>query len=190
MLTSFSSDSLQRHLARHGDVFKPTPSGRSKRACISCRAGKIKCDGNDRCATCVKRGVECKYRQEDQPVTTESQRRTESPNPAPSEVMEVDQLSLTSAPVIAPESTSVSRNTVVSPSNPLSEESAQGRKVSEAFKLPGPTGLVDCMYPAFIFHCPFFLSLLSTNLLLLLIETLIKHSLTTTSPRVCREDPP
>lgn len=59
------SDSLLRHLSRHGDTFKPNPSGRSKRACISCHAGKIKCDGNQRCSKCLKRGIECRYRQED-----------------------------------------------------------------------------------------------------------------------------
>lgn len=152
MLTCYFSDSLQRHLARHGDVFKPTPSGRSKRACLSCRAGKIKCDGNDRCTTCAKRGVECKYREEDQ-LATDIQRQTESPIPVPSEAMEVGHGSVTTGSVrigsvTAPEFAPVGRNTVAISSNPLpAEGSAPDRKVSEAFKLPGPTGLVDCMYP-------------------------------------------
>jgi hypothetical protein len=55
-----------RHLAKHGSVFKPNPSGRSKRACITCHAGKIKCDGNEKCSTCLKKGLECKYRTQDE----------------------------------------------------------------------------------------------------------------------------
>ncbi|KUJ17543.1 uncharacterized protein LY89DRAFT_733387 [Mollisia scopiformis] len=66
-------DSLQRHIVKHGAVFKQNPSGRSKRACLACRAGKTKCDGNDNCAKCLKRGIECKYGEEDS-------RRDESPS--------------------------------------------------------------------------------------------------------------
>ncbi|KAE9364431.1 hypothetical protein N431DRAFT_388527 [Stipitochalara longipes BDJ] len=60
------SDSLLRHLAKHGSVFKPNPSGRSKRACVTCHAGKIKCDGNEKCSTCLKKGIECRYRAQDE----------------------------------------------------------------------------------------------------------------------------
>ncbi|PMD37524.1 hypothetical protein L207DRAFT_77233 [Hyaloscypha variabilis F] len=60
------SDSLLRHLAKHGSVFKPNPSGRSKRACITCHAGKTKCDGNEKCSTCLKRGIDCRYRTQDE----------------------------------------------------------------------------------------------------------------------------
>jgi Fungal Zn(2)-Cys(6) binuclear cluster domain/Fungal specific transcription factor domain len=65
-LLIYNSDSLLRHLAKHGNVFKPNPSGRSKRACITCHAGKIKCDGNEKCSTCLKKGLECKYRAQDE----------------------------------------------------------------------------------------------------------------------------
>lgn len=58
------SDSLHRHLARHGESFKPS-SSRSKSACLSCHAAKIKCDGDKQCQNCVKKGVECKYRSND-----------------------------------------------------------------------------------------------------------------------------
>jgi Fungal Zn(2)-Cys(6) binuclear cluster domain/Fungal specific transcription factor domain len=47
-------------------VFKPNPSGRSKRACIACHAGKTKCDGNESCSACLKKGLECKYRAQDE----------------------------------------------------------------------------------------------------------------------------
>jgi hypothetical protein len=57
------SDSLHRHLLRHGDEFKPTPSGRSKKACITCHKGKIKCDGNQPCSKCASKGSECRYEQ-------------------------------------------------------------------------------------------------------------------------------
>jgi hypothetical protein len=36
-------------------------SGRSKRACIACHTGKIKCDGKENCSRCTKRGIECSY---------------------------------------------------------------------------------------------------------------------------------
>jgi hypothetical protein len=65
-LLILSSDSLLRHLAKHGNVFKPNPSGRSKRACITCHAGKTKCDGNEKCSTCLKKGLECRYRTQDE----------------------------------------------------------------------------------------------------------------------------
>ena len=65
-MPNLSSDSLLRHLAKHGSVFKPNPSGRSKRACITCHASKIKCDGNEKCSTCIKKGLECKYRAQDE----------------------------------------------------------------------------------------------------------------------------
>jgi Fungal Zn(2)-Cys(6) binuclear cluster domain len=55
------SDSLQRHIARHGESFKPSPSGRSKRACAACHASKTKCDGNETCSRCTKKGIECVY---------------------------------------------------------------------------------------------------------------------------------
>lgn len=58
------SDSLHRHLARHGESFKPS-STRSKSACLACHAAKIKCDGDKQCHNCVKKGVECKYRPND-----------------------------------------------------------------------------------------------------------------------------
>ena len=86
------SDSLHRHITKHGDAFKPTPSGRSKRACIACHASKIKCDGNVNCSRCVKKGVDCIYEQQDtapqaKPSTTEnlsqSQPYTDSPQPNP-----------------------------------------------------------------------------------------------------------
>jgi hypothetical protein len=57
------SDSLQRHLLIHGESYKPSPSGRSKRACAACHHSKIKCDGNQRCSKCIKKGIECVYDQ-------------------------------------------------------------------------------------------------------------------------------
>jgi hypothetical protein len=56
-----SSDSLHRHLVRHGAEFKPTPSGRSKKACIACHKGKIKCDGIEPCSKCASKGSACVY---------------------------------------------------------------------------------------------------------------------------------
>ncbi|KAG9244516.1 hypothetical protein BJ878DRAFT_421194 [Calycina marina] len=57
------SDSLQRHLATHGDAFRPKPSNRSKHACVACRLSKAKCSGDERCSTCKKKGLVCKYEQ-------------------------------------------------------------------------------------------------------------------------------
>ncbi|KAH8812588.1 hypothetical protein F5884DRAFT_729690 [Xylogone sp. PMI_703] len=54
------NDSLQRHMSKHGANFTPNPA-RSKRACLACRTGKVKCDGNDTCMRCIKKGIECKY---------------------------------------------------------------------------------------------------------------------------------
>jgi hypothetical protein len=50
-------------MIRHGQA--PIPSGRSKRACVSCHASKIKCDGNSACSKCVKKGIACVYEQHD-----------------------------------------------------------------------------------------------------------------------------
>ncbi|KAG9236530.1 hypothetical protein BJ875DRAFT_222212 [Amylocarpus encephaloides] len=58
-------DSLNRHMLRHGEEFKPPPSGRSKRACITCHRGKIKCDGNQPCSKCVARDILCNYNRPD-----------------------------------------------------------------------------------------------------------------------------
>jgi hypothetical protein len=54
------SDGLQRHLGRHGQEFKKS-SGRSKKACLTCHSSKIKCDGNEPCSRCSKKGIPCKY---------------------------------------------------------------------------------------------------------------------------------
>ncbi|EKD13377.1 hypothetical protein MBM_08460 [Drepanopeziza brunnea f. sp. 'multigermtubi' MB_m1] len=131
------NDSLQRHLARHGDAYKPTPSGRSKRACIPCRAGKIKCDGNDNCATCIKRSIECVYRPEDQVADAENQShgRTSPLNSAALPgCMEVDEQTTTRALL----------GQIPTERAPLElKTTTEARKESEAFKLTGPTGLVD-----------------------------------------------
>lgn len=128
------SDSLQRHLARHGEVFKPAPSGRSKRACLACRAGKIKCDGNEICSTCVKKGIECRYHVEDQSTEeANEQQQHNTSNPRQTESMEMDGgsiMAIDSAEVQPPMTTQV-------------PQINEGRKVPEGFKLHGPTGLVD-----------------------------------------------
>ncbi|CAG8981978.1 hypothetical protein HYALB_00004844 [Hymenoscyphus albidus] len=72
------SDSLQRHILRHGDEYKPTPSGRSKRACITCHKGKIKCDGNQPCAKCASKGIDCNYNR--QSPAGENTRTSENDN--------------------------------------------------------------------------------------------------------------
>jgi len=36
-------------------------SKKTRRACVACRKGKNKCDGDARCSTCVKRDIECHY---------------------------------------------------------------------------------------------------------------------------------
>ena len=82
--TSLFSDSLLRHLGRHGDVFKPKMPARSKRACNYCHTSKIKCDGNVQCSACLKKGIECKYGQEDASQAPEipaaSSRKSEVPD--------------------------------------------------------------------------------------------------------------
>jgi hypothetical protein len=67
-----NSDSLQRHLGLHGEEFKPSPSGRSKRACVVCRASKIKCTGEEPCPRCRKKGIDCEYDQSDPEVIPNS----------------------------------------------------------------------------------------------------------------------
>ncbi|TVY43912.1 hypothetical protein LOCC1_G003520 [Lachnellula occidentalis] len=56
-----NSDSLQRHVIRHGATFAHIPLGRAKRACFNCRVSKLKCDRNNPCFSCVKKGVQCKF---------------------------------------------------------------------------------------------------------------------------------
>lgn len=55
-----TSDSLQRHVVKHGAAFKQVPSGRAKGACSNCQVSKLKCDRNNPCSSCVKKGVQCK----------------------------------------------------------------------------------------------------------------------------------
>lgn len=132
-----NSDSLQRHLARHGDVFKPAPSGRSKRACLACRAGKVKCDGNDKCSTCVKKCIDCKYRQEDQASEEPNEQQQRQPaDSTPNEQVESDgdAVMILGIPGAAlPTATPI-------------QSVPEVRRVSDVFKLPGPTGLVDCKF--------------------------------------------
>ncbi|RFU31746.1 hypothetical protein B7463_g4610, partial [Scytalidium lignicola] len=84
---SSACDSLQRHMTKHGAKFTPNSAGRSKRACLACRVGKVKCDGNDNCGRCLKKGVECKYRQqdnvEDAADSRSSSNERESPSSSP-----------------------------------------------------------------------------------------------------------
>ena len=56
-----NSDSLQRHTIKHATATEPNPSGRSKRACLTCRTGKVKCNGNEICSRCIKKGINCQY---------------------------------------------------------------------------------------------------------------------------------
>ncbi|CAL3970269.1 unnamed protein product [Diplocarpon coronariae] len=131
------NDSLQRHLVQiHGDAYKPGPSGRSKRACISCRTLKTKCDGNDHCTTCKKKGIECRYRPENQIVDGQSpaEQQTESPSGEPPEPMDVDQSSMSRV-----SSDCVSRDTAATQ---IHEEPPR-RSVPDTFNLTKPTGLVD-----------------------------------------------
>jgi hypothetical protein len=54
----------------HEDWTSNSPR-RSKRACIACHTAKIKCDGNERCNRCTKRGIECRYVVQDDPEPAE-----------------------------------------------------------------------------------------------------------------------
>jgi len=56
-----NSDSLQRHVVKHGATFRQIPSVRAKRACFNCRVSKSKCDKNDPCFSCIIKGVQCKF---------------------------------------------------------------------------------------------------------------------------------
>ncbi|KAF4625960.1 hypothetical protein G7Y89_g12199 [Cudoniella acicularis] len=69
-----------RHLVRHGDQFKPVPSGRIRKACTICHRGKVKCDGAQPCSKCSLKRLECVYEQvdnvsssEDLPTGTQTQ---------------------------------------------------------------------------------------------------------------------
>jgi Fungal Zn(2)-Cys(6) binuclear cluster domain/Fungal specific transcription factor domain len=132
-----NSDSLLRHLAKHG-VFKPSPSGRSKRACVTCHAGKTKCDGNERCATCVKKGIECRYRSQDDgaqisisPVESGDQanwQSSTSPKPSAREQEPAPSSSYQAAPLA---------------SNSQSQRPPLSLTGSSQFWAPGTSGLVD-----------------------------------------------
>lgn len=73
-LSFLFSDSLHRHLNKHGEGLKT--SSRSKRACLACHAAKTKCDGEDRCQPCLKKGIECQYRVPDEPSPENGQGNT------------------------------------------------------------------------------------------------------------------
>ncbi|KAH6664465.1 hypothetical protein B0J14DRAFT_493611 [Halenospora varia] len=80
------SDSLRRHLlTRHSDVFKPTPSSKTKKACTACHKRKVKCDGSQPCSRCREKKDNCIYEQsetvapsEDHPVGERSQPQNSS----------------------------------------------------------------------------------------------------------------
>jgi len=81
-----NSDSLLRHFNKHGQG--PQASTRSKKACTTCHAAKIKCNGEEPCQTCTKKSVECKYRTSQEPKTNdasiqESLRSTAQQEPTP-----------------------------------------------------------------------------------------------------------
>jgi hypothetical protein len=152
-LPNLSSDSLLRHLAKHGSVFKPNPSGRSKRACITCHAGKIKCDGNEKCSTCIKKGLECKYRSQDEiqssasPVDGEdhmtwqdltSQRSSEKEQEQPS-MLNRDMETFGTPTLQISASTGTSKRGSISNGNPRTLPLAS----FSLFKAPNVTGLVD-----------------------------------------------
>lgn len=136
---SSNSDSLLRHLAKHGNVFKPTPSGRSKRACVTCHAGKTKCDGNERCATCVKKGIECRYRKQDGGVQASI---------SPIEPIEpVDQVtwqgSASSRSSAEEQEPSLSSSNQAAPSASNTHSQPQSLTSVSQFRAPNVRGLVD-----------------------------------------------
>jgi hypothetical protein len=88
------SDSLHRHLVRHGEEFKPTPSGRSKKACVACHKGKIKCDGNQPCSKCASKGSECVYEQQASQNSQGENRNTDSIAPPFSKLGLIDWASM------------------------------------------------------------------------------------------------
>lgn len=45
----------------HSDVLTPQLPKKTKRACIACRRGKNKCDGEAKCSACIRKDLECRY---------------------------------------------------------------------------------------------------------------------------------
>ncbi|KAJ5338062.1 hypothetical protein N7452_004790 [Penicillium brevicompactum] len=54
------SDTLRRHVWQHHGIKKP--SARAQRACESCRATKSRCQGDQPCSECLRRGIECSFK--------------------------------------------------------------------------------------------------------------------------------
>jgi hypothetical protein len=152
-LHNLSSDSLLRHLAKHGSVFKPNPSGRSKRACITCHAGKIKCDGNEKCSTCIKKGLECKYRAQDEiqssasPVDGKDHVTWQNSTSQRSSGKEQEQPSMSNRDMetFGNPTLQVSASTETSERGSISNDSPRILPLasSSLFRAPNVTGLVD-----------------------------------------------
>lgn len=49
----------------HSDVLTVALPKKTRRACIACRRGKNKCDGEARCSNCIRRDIECRYHRDD-----------------------------------------------------------------------------------------------------------------------------
>ena len=54
-------DSLNRHVILHTEVTAVGSGKKVKRACETCRKGKTKCDGEEQCQVCIKKGLQCVY---------------------------------------------------------------------------------------------------------------------------------
>lgn len=53
------SDTLQRHVRKQHKITEPL--NRARRACVSCHAGKSRCEGGVPCEECVRRNIQCSF---------------------------------------------------------------------------------------------------------------------------------
>lgn len=90
-----SSDLLRRHILKYHPEEKPPPS-RAQKACRGCHARKERCDGEDPCNRCRRRGTPC-LRLHQQKNTSDKQIEVPTANPDPlGEVFRDDSVSDTS----------------------------------------------------------------------------------------------
>ena len=92
-------DILNRHL-RHGHVDESATSRqRIHTACVSCRAARVKCDGEEPCQCCVTAQKTCVYSTDSRRVSKNTQRRSQRPRASPKNSLD-PLVSLLSPPLV------------------------------------------------------------------------------------------
>jgi hypothetical protein len=98
-------DILNRHLRQgHADVDESVSRSRQRihTACVSCRAARVKCDGEEPCRCCVTAQKTCIYSTDSRRVSKNIQRRSQRPRASPGSSLDPS-MALLSPPLVEDE---------------------------------------------------------------------------------------